>query len=297
MVRVDVGVTMPELPEVETVRRGLSPVLVGRRIEQCQVRRPDLRWPFPAELDSRLINRSIQQVARRNKHLLIRLDDGNTLMVHLGMSGRITIYPAIDTNRAEAGQGKHDHFVLGFDDGSLLVYTDPRRFGSIDHVATVGESEHPRLSNLGPEPTDAGFDAALLASRLRGRMGAIKIALLDQRVIAGLGNIYVCEALHRAQISPRRRADSVAGANSDRLTKRVIRLTDGIVTVIDEAIAAGGSTLRDFAGVDGTLGYFPHSFTVYDREGDDCPRSDCDGVVARIVQSGRSTFYCPQCQR
>jgi formamidopyrimidine-DNA glycosylase len=288
---------MPELPEVETVRRGLQPVLIGRRIEQCEVRRPDLRWPFPPELDSRLVSRSIQEVARRNKHLLIRLDDGNTLMVHLGMSGRITIYGATDAGRASAGRGKHDHFVLGFDDGSLFVYTDPRRFGSIDHVRTVGESGHPRLSELGPEPTDAGFDATLLASRLRGRSGAIKIVLLDQRVIAGLGNIYVCEALHRAGISPRRRAESVAGANAGRITKRVQRLTDGIVSVIDEAIAAGGSTLRDFAGVDGTLGYFPHSFAVYDREGVDCPRSDCDTVIVRIVQSGRSTFYCPNCQR
>ena len=288
---------MPELPEVETVRRGLSPVLVGRRIEQCEVRRPDLRWPFPAQLDSRLVNRSIYQIGRRNKHLLIRLDDGNTLMVHLGMSGRITIYGATDVGRANAGRGKHDHFVLGFDDGSLLVYTDPRRFGSIDHVETAGESEHPRLRDLGPEPTDAGFDAAVLSSRLRGRPGAIKITLLDQRVIAGLGNIYVCEALHRAGISPRRRADSVAGGDKNRITKRVTRLSDGIVSVIDEAIAAGGSTLRDFAGVDGTLGYFPHSFAVYDREGIDCSQSDCDGVVARIVQSGRSTFYCPDCQR
>jgi formamidopyrimidine-DNA glycosylase len=268
---------MPELPEVETTVRGLERVLRGRRIASVEARRPDLRHPMPVDLGQRLTGATVTGLRRRAKYGLIDTDRGDTLVFHLGMSGHWRIDP---------GEiGKHDHFILTTDDGRQLALNDARRFGSLDLVPTDELGEWGPIEALGPEPFDV--DARTLKKRLAGRSAAIKLLLLDQGIVAGLGNIYVCEALHRAGIHPLRAGESIS-------LKRLERLVPAIHDVLAEAIAAGGSTLRDFASPDGELGYFAKSFAVYDREGKACA---CGGTVRRIVQGGRSTFYCPKCQR
>ncbi len=293
---------MPELPEVETVRRGLAPVLEGRRIRLATQRRLDLRYPLPERFAERLTGRRIERLDRRAKYILARLEGEEVLLIHLGMSGRFTIhmpaaggltpggfhYAAPDDG---AGLGAHDHIVLDMEDGARIVYADHRRFGFMDLIAEAELEANPHLANLGPEPLGNEFSAAVLSERLKGRRAPIKAALLDQRTVAGLGNIYVCEALYRAGISPNRLAASVAGPQRSERLARAIR------DVLGDAIAAGGSTLRDYAQTDGELGYFQHSFAVYDRDGVACSKSGCGGTVKRTVQSGRSTYYCPQCQR
>jgi formamidopyrimidine-DNA glycosylase len=268
---------MPELPEVETTVRGLARVLEGRRIRSVEARRPDLRRALPEDLGQRLTGARVTGLRRRAKYGLIDTDRGDTLVFHLGMSGHWRIDP---------GEiGKHDHFILETDEGHRLALNDARRFGSLDLVRTDELAEWPAVKALGPEPLD--MDARELRRRLAGRKAAMKLLLLDQRIVAGLGNIYVCEALHRAGIHPARPGGSVS-------LERLRRLVPAIHDVLAEAIAAGGSTLRDFASPDGELGYFPKSFAVYDREGQPCA---CGGTVRRVVQGGRSTFYCPRCQR
>jgi formamidopyrimidine-DNA glycosylase len=267
---------MPELPEVETTVRGLARVLDGRRIARIEARRPDLRRALPVDLGQRLTGARVTALRRRAKYGLIDTDRGDTLVFHLGMSGHWRIDPS--------DIGKHDHFLLETDDGTRLALNDARRFGSLDLVRTNELAQWPPFEALGPEPFDVA--ARELKRRLGGRSAPIKLLLLDQRTIAGLGNIYVCEALYRAGIHPKRAGGSVS-------LGRLERLVQAIRDVLGEAIAAGGSTLRDFASPDGELGYFPKSFGVYDREGQACR---CGGAVRRIVQGGRSTFYCPSCQ-
>jgi formamidopyrimidine-DNA glycosylase len=268
---------MPELPEVETTVRGLAKVLDGRRIARVEARRADLRRAMPVDLGQRLTGAIVTDLRRRAKYGLIDTDRGDTLVFHLGMSGHWRIDPS--------EIGKHDHFILTTDDGRQLALNDARRFGSLDLEPTGELTDRGPIKALGPEPLD--MDARMLRERLAGRSAAIKLLLLDQSIVAGLGNIYVCEALHRAGIHPLRAGGSVSLA-------RLERLVPAIHDVLAEAIAAGGSTLRDFASPDGELGYFPKSFAVYDREGWPC---SCGGTVKRIVQGARSTFYCPRCQR
>ena len=268
---------MPELPEVETTVRGLSRVLKGRRIERVEARRPDLRRALPVDLGQRLTGTRVTDLRRRAKYGLIDTDRGDTLVFHLGMSGHWRIDPS--------ETAKHDHFLIETDDGHRLALNDARRFGSLDLVRTGELDQWPPFAALGPEPLD--LDARELKRRLAGRTAAIKLLLLDQGIVAGLGNIYVCEALYRAGIHPRRAGGSIS-------LNRLKRLAPAIHDVLAEAIAAGGSTLRDFASPNGELGYFPKSFAVYDREGKPC---SCGGRVRRIVQGGRSTFYCPSCQK
>jgi len=268
---------MPELPEVETTVRGLEHVLKGRRIKSVEVRRPDLRRSFPNDLGQRLTGATVIGLGRRAKYGLIHTDRDDTVIFHLGMSGSWRI----NHSRLE----KHDHLLLETDEGSRLALNDPRRFGSVDLVPTGELSEWPALRALGPEPLTVTPEE--LQRRLAGRSAPIKLLLLDQRIIAGLGNIYVCEALYRAGIHPKRPGGSIS-------LQRLYRLVPAIHDILDEAIAAGGSTLKDFAAPDGELGYFSKSFSVYGREGQPC---SCGGVVKRFVQGGRSTFYCTRCQR
>ena len=282
---------MPELPEVETVRRGLLPVMEGQRIVAARVNRPDLRWPLPARMSDRLTGATVTALRRRSKYILADLDTGETLLSHLGMSGRMLVSgQTIGTFHHEhpAAQ-KHDHVVFDMANGTRVTFNDARRFGAMDLMATLNADQHPLLAKLGPEPLGNAFDDAYLAQRLSGRMTPIKSALLDQSVIAGLGNIYVCETLFRARISPLRLAASLT-------TAETLALVPIIREVLTEAILAGGSSLRDYRQTDGELGYFQHRFAVYDHEGDPCPAPDCPGVVTRTVQSGRSSFYCPTCQ-
>jgi len=267
---------VPELPEVETTVRGLEKVLLGRRIGRVELRRPDLRRVFPAGLGQRLTGAMVTALRRRGKYGLIDTDRGDTMVFHLGMSGKWRVDPK--------ELFAHDHLLLETDEGLLLALNDPRRFGSVDLVRTEEVETVEPVGGLGPEPTD--LDAASLHRQLRGRSASIKTLLLDQRIAAGLGNIYVCEALHRARINPRRAGGRLSGESVDRLVP-------AIREVIEEAIAAGGSTLRDYARPDGELGYFSKRFSVYDREGKSCR---CGATVRRIVQGGRSTFYCPACQ-
>jgi len=268
---------MPELPEVETTVRGLERVLIGRRVARIEARRPDLRRALPVDLGQRLTGSRITELGRRAKYGLIGTDRGDTLVFHLGMSGHWRVDP---------GEiGRHDHFVVDTDEGRRVALNDARRFGSLDLVRTDQLAEWPPFVALGPEPFDITPEE--LRARLAGRSAPIKLLLLDQRIIAGLGNIYVCEALYRAGIHPNRKGGSIS-------PERLRRLVPEIRDVLAEAIAAGGSTLRDFASPDGELGYFSKSFAVYDREGKPCA---CGGTVSRIVQGGRSTFYCPRCQR
>ena len=283
---------MPELPEVETVRRGLENHLTGRRIERIELRRPDLRFSFPEGFAALLRGRLVESVERRAKYLLIRLDGDATWMCHLGMTGRWTLLGA---DSSEADDGPHDWVVVHLDDGGRAVFSDHRRFGFMDHFETSEQDQNRFLANLGPEPTPDHLTPMDMADALRGRRTPMKAALLDQRTVAVLGNIYVCEILFRSGISPRRNAFSVAGKSG--VTKRVERVTAATHDVIVEAIDAGGSSISDFVNVEGDLGYFSHSFQVYGREGEPCLSEGCEATIRRIVQSGRSTFYCPNCQR
>lgn len=283
---------MPELPEVETVRRGLEPVMTGRVIARAEARRPDLRWPLPPGLAERLTGARVDQLRRRSKYILADLDRGETLLIHLGMSGRMLVSGAMlgAFHHDHPAPAKHDHVVIDMDGGARITFNDARRFGAMDLMATATAETHPLLASLGPEPLGNLFSEEYLVERLRGRATPVKSALLDQRLVAGLGNIYVCEVLYRAGISPRRLAGQISAA-------RVASLVPIIREVLSEAIEAGGSSLRDYRQADGELGYFQHRFRVYDRAGAPCVRPGCTGTVARLVQSGRSSFHCPVCQR
>ncbi len=276
---------MPELPEVETVRRGLDRRLTGRRLTHVAVNRPDLRFPLPPDLGARLTGRRVEAMRRRAKYLLYDLDNGETLIGHLGMSGRMHIHDARPNS-----QQLHEHIVFTVDDGTVVIFQDHRRFGYFDLCPTAALDDHRFFRNLGPEPLGEGFSGASLSAAIATKRTPIKAALLDQRVVAGLGNIYVCEALFRAGISPTRLAMTVSG-------RRAARLVPEIKDVLTEAIAAGGSTLRDYVQASGELGYFQHDFRAYGQEGEPCRKPKCRGTIARIVQSGRSTFHCPVCQR
>lgn len=315
---------MPELPEVETVRRGLAPALEGARIMSANVRRPDLRFPFPDGLKALLEGAQITALTRRAKYLLIELDRGTTLIAHLGMSGSYRVVArqaVVPSDIGKMGNGAdaqkkdfvpgifhherstlsaHDHLVLEVEGGAVspaeVIYNDPRRFGFVLAAPTAQLHEHPFLADLGPEPLGNALTPEHLADRFAGKRAPLKAALLDQKNIAGLGNIYVCEALSRAHLSPKRLAGTLV-TKKGVPTQRLVTLTQVIRDVIGEAIDAGGSSLRDHKQTDGSLGYFQHSFSVYDREHAACPTPTCRGTVKRIVQSGRSTFYCPTCQR
>ncbi|MBI5163566.1 MAG: bifunctional DNA-formamidopyrimidine glycosylase/DNA-(apurinic or apyrimidinic site) lyase [Magnetospirillum sp.] len=276
---------MPELPEVETVARGLAAVWDGRRLTAVTCRRQTLRLPLPEAFAERLGGRRIERVGRRAKYLVVRLDGGLAMLGHLGMSGRMVI-----SRGRNAPPGRHDHVDFLTEDGTLVTFCDPRRFGMLDLCAIDGLEAHPLLAGLGPEPLDETFTAAVLGAALAGKRLAIKPALLDQRVVAGLGNIYVSESLFRAGIAPERAAGTVAGAELERLVP-------AIKAVLTEAIAAGGSSLRDHVQPSGELGYFQHAFAVYGREGERCPACDCTESIRRIVQGGRSTFWCAKRQR
>lgn len=283
---------MPELPEVETVRRGLIPAMEGAMIAQADINRPDLRWPFPDGMADRLTGQKVLRLRRRSKYILADLGSGETLLIHLGMSGRMTVSgdPLGRFVQEHPALQKHDHVVLHMDNGARITFNDPRRFGVMDLLATATAEQHKLLAGLGPEPLGNDFHEEYLIKAFQNRNTPVKSALLNQRIIAGLGNIYVCEALFRAHISPRCKVGQIA-------PKRVAALVPIIRQVLNDAIKAGGSSLRDFRQADGELGYFQHSFDVYGREGDPCRTPDCPGVITRIVQSGRSSFYCAQCQR
>ena len=278
---------MPELPEVETVCRGIAPVLEGRTLLRVEQRRTDLRFPFPDRFVERLEGQTVERISRRAKYILASLSSGEVLIIHLGMSGRMTLIPAAEMK--EFTPGKHDHVIFETDRHDLVVFNDPRRFGLMDLCPEQELSSHKLFAGMGPEPLGNEFNEEYLSEKFRGKKTSVKAALLDQRIVAGLGNIYVCEALFYAGISPKRQAASVAG-------KRAARLVPAIRDVLQRAIAAGGSTLKDYARVDGELGYFQHNFAVYGREGEPCPKKGCTGTIKRIVQGGRSTFYCPVCQ-
>jgi formamidopyrimidine-DNA glycosylase len=279
---------MPELPEVETVRRGLIPRMVGHRIARLHQRRRDLRVPLPRRFAEQVEGRTVDAIDRRAKYLLMRLDNGQTLIVHLGMSGRMTLHDA--RTAADHPFGRHDHVVFEMDDGWQIRFNDARRFGLMLLVATEGVSRHKAFKGLGPEPLEDSFDGAGLAARLKGRRTPIKSALLDQKTLVGVGNIYACEALFLSGISPRRSAHTVQGARADRLVA-------SIKQVLLRSIGDGGSTLRDHVQPGGELGYFQTRFNVYDRFGVACPTPGCGQTVKRLVQAGRSTFYCARCQR
>jgi len=281
---------MPELPEVETVRRGLAPAMEGRRLTTVETRRADLRFPFPENFASRLTGARVERMGRRAKYLAAELDTGDCLIMHLGMTGRFTIAGRIqgDFHHDPGPADRHEHVVFGLDDGGRVGYSDPRRFGFMDIWPAADIENYPAFKAMGPEPLSNGFSGAWLREAFRGRRTPVKAALLDQTMVAGLGNIYVCEALWRAGISPKKLAGAVSAQKAEALAAAVRE-------VIAEAIEAGGSSISDFAAADGSLGYFQHRFSVYDREGEACRR--CGGGVKRLVQSGRSTFHCPSCQR
>lgn len=283
---------MPELPEVETVMRGLQPSMEGAVIAQAYVNRPDLRWPFPERMAERLTGARVVALRRRSKYILAELDRGETLLVHLGMSGRMTVSgdPLGQFVHEHPASQKHDHVVFDMENGARITFNDPRRFGAMDLIETAALSEHKLLKVLGPEPLGNDFHEDYLIQSFRGKNSPVKSALLDQGIIAGLGNIYVCEALFRGQVSPKRKAGQIS-------EKRVVALVPIIRQVLEDAIQAGGSSLKDFRQANGELGYFQHSFDVYGREGEPCRREGCSGTIARITQSGRSSFYCGKCQR
>ncbi len=283
---------MPELPEVETVRTGLAPVMEGQVIARAEVNRPDLRWPFPERMAERLTGQRVERLRRRSKYILADLSSGETLLVHLGMTGRMVVSgdPLGRFVHEHPLPEKHDHVVFHMENGSRITFNDARRFGAMDLMQTATAEQHKLLSVLGPEPLGNDFHEDHLIAAFRGKNTPVKAALLDQGIVAGLGNIYVCEALYRARISPRRKAGKIAAA-------RVAALVPIIRQVLTEAIAAGGSSLRDYRRADGELGYFQHSFDVYGREGAPCKTPDCIETIARLVQSGRSSFFCPKCQR
>lgn len=283
---------MPELPEVETVRRGLAPSMEGQVIARADVNRPDLRWPFPDRMAERLAGQKVLRLNRRSKYILADLSGGETLLIHLGMSGRMLVSgdPLGQFHREHPAPQKHDHVVFHMAQGARITFNDPRRFGAMDLAPTDQIDEHKLLRHLGPEPLGNAFNESYLYEKLNSRRTPIKSALLDQKIVAGLGNIYVCEALFRAGISPMRRADRIAKT-------RVAGLVPHIKEILSEAIESGGSSLRDYRHTDGDLGYFQHRFAVYDREGKVCQTDDCNDKIHRQVQSGRSSFYCPTCQR
>ena len=286
---------MPELPEVETVRRGLEPAMLDARMRKVEVRRADIRFPFPPRFAQRLKGRRIVSLTRRAKYLLFNLDSGETLIVHLGMSGSFRI-TAAGASTSPAKDATHDHVVIHLDNGNVVTYNDPRRFGFMDLASAASLENHPRLAGLGAEPLAVEFDAACLGKLFTGSRAPLKAALLDQTRIAGLGNIYVCEALFRAHLAPQRPAQILADARG-RPTRAAKALAAAIRAVLEEAIEAGGSTLRDHRQADGEMGYFQHAFRVYGREGLPCSTPRCRGTIARVTQSGRSTFYCPICQK
>jgi formamidopyrimidine-DNA glycosylase len=291
-----IGERVPELPEVETVRRGLLPAMEGVRITRADIRRPDLRWPFPPDMGARLTGATVTALRRRSKYLLADLDTGESLIIHLGMSGRMVIsglnaphVPGVFHHDHPALE-KHDHVIFDMENGARVTFNDPRRFGAMDLCTTATLDQHKLIAGLGPEPLGNGLNAPYLAAAFQGRRSPVKAALLDQRILSGLGNIYVCEALHRAGISPLRETGRIGRAQIDTLVQ-------AIRDTLEQAITAGGSSLRDYRQADGSLGYFQHSFRVYDRAGDGCVTPDCTGKIQRVVQSGRSTYYCPICQR
>ena len=293
---------MPELPEVETVRRGLAPVMEGARFVEVVANRGDLRWPLPKDFVQRLKGQTVTGLGRRAKYLLADLSSGDVLVMHLGMSGsfRVEQDSGVVTPGAyyhdRSKDLAHDHVVFRMSSGATIRFNDPRRFGSMKLVPRAKIDEEPQLRDLGPEPLGNEFDAAMLAAACQGKNTSLKAALLDQTVVAGLGNIYVCEAFSRALLSPKRKASTIANRNGTP-NDRTVRLIDAIKKVLHEAIEAGGSSLRDHRRTDGELGMFQHNFRVYDREGKPCPTRGCKGTIKRIVQSGRSTFFCPVCQK
>jgi formamidopyrimidine-DNA glycosylase len=292
---------MPELPEVETVRRGLQPAMEGARFLDVDVRRPDLRFPFPPRFSERLRGQTVTALSRRAKYLLAELVSGDVLLMHLGMSGSFRV-----AHDEEHRPGKfhhprsedraHDHVRFAMSSGGTITFNDPRRFGFMMLMPRDDLMRHPSIASLGPEPLGNAFGPKTLAFACAGKKTSLKAALSDQRVVAGLGNIYVCEALHRARLSPKRGASTIADRKGGP-TPRAAALTDAVKTVLEDAIEAGGSSLRDHRQTDGELGYFQHRFRVYDREGKPCPTPKCRGVIRRIVQAGRSTFFCPACQK
>jgi formamidopyrimidine-DNA glycosylase len=285
---------MPELPEVETVRRGLAPALVGKRIAKAKTKRADLRFPFPMRFAARLKGRRVDALERRAKYLLAHLDDGMVWITHLGMTGRWSVIGAKqqpgDFYYSEPPDPTHTHVIIDMESGARLEFNDPRRFGYMDLIDEDALEAHPWFKGLGPEPLGNAFNLPYLKKALAGKKAPIKAALLDQRVVAGLGNIYVVEALYRAGIAPTKEAGRIS-------TQRLEKLFHAIRAVLEEAIEAGGSTLSDYAQVDGAQGGFQHRFRVYDREGEACLTKDCDGAIQRLTQAGRSTFWCPRCQR
>jgi len=297
---------MPELPEVETVRRGLAPVMEGATFTNVEARRQDLRWPLPKDFVARLEGRTVEGLGRRAKYLVADLSSGDVLLMHLGMSGSFRVSQEQSGGGHESSPGSyyherssdltHDHVVFHMSSGARIAFNDPRRFGSMKIVPRDKLDQEPLLRALGPEPLGNAFDDAMLARACRGKQTSLKAALLDQKIVAGLGNIYVCEALHRARLSPRRLASTLA-LRSGAPHERTGLLVDAIRTVLNDAIRAGGSSLRDHRQTSGELGLFQHNFRVYDREGEPCPTPGCKGAVRRIVQNGRSTFFCPACQR
>jgi len=293
---------MPELPEVETVRRGLQPVMEGARIVKAEARRGDLRRPLPKDFVKRLEGRTVTGLGRRAKYLLADLSSGEVLMMHLGMSGSFRVIrengektPG-DFHHPRAEDRAHDHIVFHMSSGARIAFNDPRRFGLMLLVPRTELADHPLMKAIGPEPLGNEFGAAMLAAACRGKKTSLKAALSDQKVVAGLGNIYVCEALHRARLSPKRQASTIA-TRAGAPTPRAEALVGAIKAVLQDAIKAGGSSLRDHRQTDGELGYFQHHFRVYDREGAPCVTPGCKGTVKRIVQTGRSTFFCPVCQK
>lgn len=283
---------MPELPEVETVRRGLEPAMTGFIIKKATINRPDLRWPFPPQMKERLTGARVTGLRRRSKYILTDLDTGESLLIHLGMSGRMLVSgdPLGQFTHDHPAAQKHDHVVFDMENGARITFNDPRRFGAMDLLDTATADSHPLLAKIGPEPLGNEFNESYLTTALKGKNSPIKSVLLDQRIIAGLGNIYVCEALFKAKIDPQCKAGSISKKKADSLVP-IIR------QVLSDAIAAGGSSLKDFRRADGELGYFQHSFDAYGREGESCHTDRCKGTITRITQSGRSTFYCPACQR
>jgi formamidopyrimidine-DNA glycosylase len=293
---------MPELPEVETVRRGLQPVMEGARFTKVEAHRGDLRWPLSKDFVARLEGKTVEGLGRRAKYLLVDLSSGEVLLMHLGMSGSFRVAKA-RSERPPGGyyhdrsaNAVHDHVVFHMSSGARISFNDPRRFGMMKLVPRAQLEQEPLLRALGPEPLGNEFDAAMLARACKGKKTSLKAALSDQKVVAGLGNIYVCEALHRALLSPKRRASTIA-TKSGAPTERAQALVDAIKAVLKDAIAAGGSSLRDHRRTDGQLGDFQHNFRVYDREGQPCPTPSCGGTIKRMVQTGRSTFFCPVCQK